>query len=58
MDGLDTDEFRWTTGNLPNISHVKKIDSGSFGEVHKVKTSHTTAADVVVDEKCGHGPGN
>jgi len=28
--------YLWTTGDDPAISHLHKIDAGTYGEVHKV----------------------
>jgi len=29
-------DYGWTTGNDPNLVHVRKIDSGAYGDVHQV----------------------
>ena len=29
-------DYNWTTNNEPAISHLRLIDSGASGEVHKV----------------------
>lgn len=35
-DEMETDEFLWTTGGDPAITHNKIIDTGASGEVHEV----------------------
>ena len=39
FDGLLTgkeQEFSWTTGDNRRLEHIAMIDSGAFGDVHKV----------------------
>jgi hypothetical protein len=33
-----TDDYSWTGGDNVEILHLRKIDSGAFGEVHEVHT--------------------
>jgi len=35
------DDYLWTTGGQENISHVKLIAVGGYGEVHQVRISVT-----------------
>jgi hypothetical protein len=35
------EDFGWTTGIDEEIVHQARIDSGAFGEVHKVNTVYT-----------------
>ena len=32
----NSDNFAYITGNLPEVSHRRIIDSGAFGEVHEI----------------------
>ena len=32
----EADEFAWTTGDIPELSHRRKIAAGGSGEVHEV----------------------
>jgi hypothetical protein len=32
-------DYGWTTGNDPSITHQRRIDAGSGGEVHEVRIS-------------------
>jgi serine/threonine protein kinase len=43
--------YLWTTGDDPAISHVHKIDEGTYGEVHKVFSLYTNCFKYVIDEK-------
>jgi len=37
--GVETDsEYSWTSGGECHISHISRIASGGYGEVHKVIT--------------------
>jgi hypothetical protein len=48
------EDFAWITGGDPELSHVRKIAAGSFGEVHKVWHSHRFSnLDVKHNERRG-----
>jgi hypothetical protein len=32
----DDEDLSWTTGNDPDLSHVRSIDAGASGDVHEV----------------------
>ena len=34
---MSTDDFAYVTGNNTNLLHYRKIDEGSYGEVHEAR---------------------
>jgi hypothetical protein len=47
---MDMEDSSWTTGDDATVSHVAKIASGAYGEVHKVNVcwnpANTSTEDV------------
>lgn len=50
-----SDDFSWTCGDDPHISHIAKIGIGASSEVHKVRTINTRCLSEPVDWKQGIG---